>query len=214
MQDSDRRDFDAAAKTWDENPARVELANAVAAEILRQVPVTGDMEAMDYGCGTGLVTIALQPHVRSIMGADSSRVMLDVLEQKVRAQGAGNVRTLLVDLEQDPLPDARFDLIVSAMTMHHVADVPRVVSMLGSMLSPGGYLCIADLDKEDGDFHADKTGVRHFGFTRDEMRQAFVEAGLSGVKDSTAHAVRRPTPSGPKEFTVLLVVGRAGITGQ
>jgi len=44
--------------------------------------------------------------------------------------------------------------------------------------TPGGFLSIADLDSDDGQFHEDKTGVFHSGFDRNVMRQYFSEAGF------------------------------------
>lgn len=59
----ERRDFNAAAATWDSNPHRVRLAVTVAETIMREVPLQERMRLLDYGCGTGLVTLALQSHV-------------------------------------------------------------------------------------------------------------------------------------------------------
>jgi SAM-dependent methyltransferase len=52
---------------------------------------------MDFGCGTGLVALALQPLVRSVTGVDSSQGTHDVLAAKIARQGLGNVRKLFRD---------------------------------------------------------------------------------------------------------------------
>ena len=69
---TEKRDFDAAAASWDEKPGRVKLAGEVAEAIIRQVAPSKTMKAMDFGCGTGLVTLTLRPLVASITGIDSS----------------------------------------------------------------------------------------------------------------------------------------------
>ena len=56
----------------DEHPARVALARDIVQTLLREVPVQPSMAAVDYGCGTGLVTLALQPAVQRLLGADTS----------------------------------------------------------------------------------------------------------------------------------------------
>jgi predicted TPR repeat methyltransferase len=48
------------------------------------------MEALDYGCGSGLVTLGLQPLAGRITGADGSQEMLQVLSRKVRERGMGS----------------------------------------------------------------------------------------------------------------------------
>ena len=96
----EKRDFNAAAATWDENPGRVRMAHDVAQAILGTVKPVPAMDVLDFGCGTGLLSLALQPHVRTITAVDSSQGMLDVLDAKVKAQGIKNVRTRRVDLEE------------------------------------------------------------------------------------------------------------------
>jgi len=69
--------------TWDENPGRVKLARDIADSMINNLPITRDMNAMDFGCGTGLLTVRLQSLVRSITGIDSSQGMLDILNRKI-----------------------------------------------------------------------------------------------------------------------------------
>ncbi|MBP1708041.1 MAG: Methyltransferase type 11, partial [Chloroflexi bacterium] len=73
MNDNDqRRDFDKDAANWDDNAGRVKMANNIANAILDAVRLRPDMEVLDFGCGTGLLTLRLQPLVKSIHGVDSS----------------------------------------------------------------------------------------------------------------------------------------------
>src|SRR5512135_1442006 len=152
MTDGTQR-FDRIAPSWDAEPSRVALAKAVADDIGRQVALTPAMDVLDFGCGTGLLTLALAPHVRSVTGADSSPGMLAVLEQKIREQGLTSVRPYLIG-ETTPLASAgRFHLITSSMALHHVRDVPALVAEFTPLLVPHGHVALADLDVEDGTFH-------------------------------------------------------------
>lgn len=105
MTDTNKRDFNLDAATWNDNPMRVKLADAVASAILSRVPVTNTMNLMDYGAGTGLVTLGLQPHVGSVVAADSAQGMLDRLNEKIAASRLTNVETLLLDLENETAPE-------------------------------------------------------------------------------------------------------------
>jgi 2-polyprenyl-3-methyl-5-hydroxy-6-metoxy-1,4-benzoquinol methylase len=51
--------FDQVAGSWDEDPGRVALARAVAEQIRQQVPLMPQMDVLDFGCGTGLLTLAV-----------------------------------------------------------------------------------------------------------------------------------------------------------
>ena len=144
--------FDQAAATWDNNPSRIALMKAVGEAILREVQPATDMSVLDYGCGTGLVGLFLLPHVGSVTGADNSVGMLDVLRQKIRDGGLANMRTVHLDLENDPVPTDRYDLVVSSMTLHHIADPGKVLGACYQLLTSQGILCVADLDTERGSF--------------------------------------------------------------
>ena len=207
----EQRDFDQEAATWDENPARARLASDVAAAIRAEVTLTPDMDVLDFGCGTGLVTFQLQPHVRFVTGVDSSQGMLDVVHAKVARMGVTNVRTRHLHLEKGESLEGRFHLVVSSMTLHHVKEIRPLLDQFRQVLVPAGQLCLADLDPDDGQFHANKDGVFHFGFDRAALRRTCEEAGFIDVHDRTAAEVTKPTSAGPtRTFSVFLIVGRKG----
>jgi len=66
----EKRDFDSEAASWDKEPRRVKLATDITGAIRNDVSLTSDMDALDFGCGTGLVTLQLQPFIHSITGVD------------------------------------------------------------------------------------------------------------------------------------------------
>jgi 2-polyprenyl-3-methyl-5-hydroxy-6-metoxy-1,4-benzoquinol methylase len=203
------RDFDAASAGWDEEPRRVQLAQDIAAAICRELPLAPEMDALDYGCGTGLLTLALQPYVGSITGADSSQGMLEVLRRKLSERGVSNVSTNFIDLEQRETLQGRYDLIASSMTLHHMQDVEAAVGTFVEALNPGGWLALADLETEDGAFHDDLTGVHHHGFSRELFHSLFSKHGLSEIRIVTAATIEKPDREGrTRAYTVLLALAR------
>lgn len=203
------RDFNKAAGSWDEVPGRVKMAREIAQAIIDTGLLAGNMEAMDFGCGTGLLTLALQPLVHSITGVDSSTGMLEVLQQKVSSQNLTNVQTRCLDVEQGDRLEGAFDLVASSMTLHHIKDIKALLQQFYQVIRPGGLLAIADLDPERGRFHGDNTGVFHFGFDRDELKLVFAWAGFEVVEVKTAAEVSRGTlEEGETTFSIFLIVGR------
>ena len=203
--------FDQSAATWDDNPARIALMKAVGSAILREARPTKATDVLDYGCGTGLVSLFLLPHVRSVTGADSSEGMLDVLRRKIQGSGIQTMKTVRLDLERDPLPDDRYHLIVASMVLHHTANTARVLSAFHGLLHPGGMLCIADLDSEPGLFHDARAAgsVHHHGFDRGELRSQLQQIGFSPITDATAHIVHKPVEGGgERDFPVFLMAAR------
>ena len=209
MQPKEKRDFDKEAAQWDANPGRVKLANEVADAIIREAAPARDMDVLDFGCGTGLVTLRLQPLVRTILGVDSSLGMLGVLEGKIRTQGIANARTRFVDFEKGGRVEGGFHLLVSSMTLHHVPDTARLFKQWHGLLLPGGLLSFADLDAEDGSFHGDNTGVFHTGFDREHLKKLLLSAGFHDVRDTTATTMLRDVEGrGKKEFPVFLIIAK------
>ena len=205
--------FDEAAATWDTVPLRVELARGVGEAILHQVKPTEDMDVLDYGCGTGLLSLFLLPHVRSVTGVDSSEGMLQVLEEKIKAGGLSNLRTERLDLQHEPLPKSRYHLIAANMVLHHVKQTSALLKAFHQILHPSGYVAISDLDTEPGVFHAPGTvgNVFHHGFDRDDLLGQLQQSGFEDLKAVTAHLVYKPIASGEmREFPVFLMTGRRG----
>lgn len=204
-----KRDFDSDAQRWDENPGRVKLANGIADAILEEVELTPQMDALDFGCGTGLVTLRLQPFVRSITGVDGSQGMLDALRRKTSKLGLKNVRAEFIDTEAGQTLGGSYNLIVSSMTFHHISDIKSILDQFFRIARPSAYVCIADLDLEDGLFHEDKTGVSHFGFDRDGLSRMLVESGFEQVRHRTATRMTKPVGENKDaEFSIFLIIGR------
>ena len=201
--------FNQVAADWDSNPTRVALARAVVDAIRAAVPLRAEMQAMDFGAGTGLVTLGLLASVSSVTAVDASGEMLRVLDEKLRSLRIDNVHTLQCDISRAPLPVNQFDLVVSSMVLHHLPDVPPVLQRLRPCLRPGGWIALADLDTEDGSFHPDKTGVFHNGLDRGDVSQWLQHAGFWNVTVHDAHTIVRPDPKGgARQYGVFLVTAR------
>lgn len=204
-----KRDFDQEAAVWDEHPTRVRLANDIAEAIVGQALITPDMEALDFGCGTGLVTLRLQPLVRSITGVDSSQGMLEVFKAKIAQLQLTNVRAQWCDLDQGDRLSGSYDLVVSSMTLHHIKEIASLLAQFHAILAPGGFLCLADLDLEEGQFHDNSTGVFHQGFDRESLRQSLTAAGFVDGEAVTAAELEKPGNDGEiRRFSVFLMTAR------
>ena len=197
--------FDERAKDWDSDPKKVERARVVANEIRKTVPLSREMNALEYGCGTGLLSFALQEDLGQITLVDTSQGMLDVLAEKIAAAGVVNMHPVRLDLAVDTIPPKKYNLTYSLMTMHHIHDTQDILNKFHILLEPGGYLLIADLDKEDGSFHTDGTTDVHKGFLQSELRKQVEAAGFTDVKFTTAYTIRKKVGNEEKAFPVFLM---------
>jgi len=194
--------FETRAKDWDANERRTKLASAIGSSILQHVQLHERMTVLDFGAGTGLITGQIAPLVNRTVAIDTSQAMLDKLESKPELKD--RVETICQDLVDDPL-DARFDLIVSAMALHHVENTSKLIARFSEQLNDSGVVALADLDKEDGSFHpADTEGVFHFGFDRAELRTILESKGFRQVEFFTAHTIKGEE----KDYPIFLLTAR------
>ncbi len=202
--------FDERAKDWDLDPMKVERACVVADAIRAAVPFQDETRALEYGCGTGLLSFALHPYLTSITLADTSQGMLDVLAEKIKAAGMANMFPVWLDLSTDPLPAVRYHIIYSLMTLHHIPDTADILRKFFTLLEPGGHLCIADLEKEDGSFHGAEITDVHHGFDRDRLRAQAEAAGFVDVTFSKVYEIQKAG----RVYPILLMTARkAGFQG-
>ncbi len=187
------------SKSWDMNSKRVQNAKGIADLIVKNIKLNKSMELMDFGAGTGLLSYFVAPYISKIIAVDNSPSMLLEFENKCD-EFSCETEVIEKDLSTDTL-DRKFDGVISSMTIHHLEDIPLLLSKLYTMLDEDGFIALADLDSEDGSFHSDNTGVFHYGFDRKKLAQYANEAGFKDVSFSLASTINKPHA----KFTVFLM---------
>lgn len=177
--------FDNKANIWD-SEYRKKRAEKVADEISKSVSIDKNLNAMEFGCGTGLIGLNLINKLKSIHFVDNSQGMLDVLKTKMEK---GNITNGIIDCidiykEHDKLP--KFDLIFTSMALHHMPNVVGLLEIFYNKLTDKGQLCIVDLNKESGHFHADEKDFKgHDGFEQEWLNKKLNKMEYKNIKSYT-----------------------------
>lgn len=196
--------FSEKAKDWDVNDMVLALSSGIGSTLINNVEFTEKMNVLDFGAGTGLLTAQVAAWVNKVTAIDVSQSMLDQLIAKVEFNG--KVEPLCQDIISKPLK-TKFDLIVSAMAMHHIKDTDKLIQCFAQHLKAGGQIALADLDKEDGSFHPEGVeGVYHDGFVRNDLQSKLERSGFKDIKFVTAHTVNKAE----KMYPVFLVTATKG----
>lgn len=199
-------EFDIKAKDWDNNIRHVDRARSVANSIRQAFPLNKNMTALEYGAGTGLLSIELKDYLKSIILMDSSEGMVKVTQSKIADSGFSNLTAILWDLEKNNY-NAGFDLIYNLMVLHHVTDIDILLNRFYSLLNKGGFIAIADLYPEDGTFHGtDFNG--HFGFNPDHLGNMLLGKGFRNVRHEKCYNMNKIASDGiARDFPVFLLTG-------
>lgn len=118
--------------------ARAELEERVR----RFAELSGGERAVDAGCGTGALALALAPHVREVVGVDAVPELLE--EARRLAAGRENVEFVEGDLTALPFERGSFDLAGTMRTLHHARRPELVVAELVRVTRLGGRLLVID----------------------------------------------------------------------
>jgi rubredoxin/predicted TPR repeat methyltransferase len=187
--------FNDAAAEWDKGDIRQEIAEAVFHTIASRIALLNNMNILDFGAGTGLLSFKIAPIVKSVTGVDLSEKMLEQIAAK--NSDTVHVKPICQDIFNEPL-DERFHGIVSSMAMHHVEDTAVLFETFHAHLKRDGFIAIADLEAEDGTFHTQgNDGIFHFGFEREALRRTIEKAGFEHVRYHHAHTVSKEEKNYP-----------------
>jgi len=208
MADLDR--FSEQAATWDDDPGHAARAGEAAALVRDVLPLHPGMRVLEIGGGTGLLARALAEDVDTVVVTDGAPGMAEAARAALADPRYAGWEARLYDIEHDPLPEERFDLVLGQLTLHHMGDVSAVIGRCAELLRPGGRVALIDLDRDpDGHFHAAVHDFHgHDGFARDDVRRWLEDAGLTDVALTDAGVVRRPVDDEEREFPMFLATAR------
>ncbi len=198
-------EFDLKAAGWDENPVHLERAAAITGMMMKIIPLTNQMSALELGAGTGIAGFLLREQLKEIVMIDSSPEMVKVMKGKIRKTGAGNLHARLFDLEKNLWHGRKFDLVMSQMVLHHIADIGNITGKFHDLLKPGGWLAVADLYPEDGSFHGEGfTG--HKGFDLQWLSGLLTQKGFRNISAVKCFQIKKQlTDTETKQFDIFLL---------
>lgn len=172
--------FEMIANIYD-TPERVQIAKASSDAIREYLVDAKSKNAIDFGCGTGLVGMNLLNDFKSILFLDTSQNMINQIKQKTSSSNIQNATTLCFDFEKDSLSDLHADYIFMAQVLLHINDVELVLSKLYDVLNVGGHLIIVDFNKNEKIV----SDMVHNGFDQIELTDIMTKIGYRDIQSKT-----------------------------
>lgn len=170
IESNNQIDWDDHAKNWDNYDEAKDYAKQIFA-LLRNRINLNNQTVLDFGCGTGLLIDHMRHETKQIVGLDSSKKMIEVLNNK----NYENVETIIGELtrrtiENHPILKIGFDLIVASSVCAFLPNYNETLGLISSLLKPNGIFIQWDwlITEKDPDF----------GFNEELIGASYSSVGL------------------------------------
>lgn len=140
------------------------------------------LDVVDFGCGTGVLTVEIARWARKVTAIDRSASALEQASARAERQGLENVTFLEADLAKLPLATGKKDLVVISQSLHHVADPEAVLAEAARILKPGGRLVVLELMPHEETWVRERLGHVHLGLAPDALQAQLAAAGFKSIQ--------------------------------
>jgi len=103
----------------------------------------GSDRILDYGCGTGTLSLRFASRVKESHGIDFAAGMIEVAQRKAAEIGVDNARFMQATIFDPLLEKGSYDAVLAWGILHLVNDRNMVVKRINELMKPGGLLVSA-----------------------------------------------------------------------
>jgi ubiquinone/menaquinone biosynthesis C-methylase UbiE len=190
--------FNRMASQYD-SPERKRIAKIIAKAIREKLQEPEKKDAMDFGCGTGLVGLEFIEDFHSLTFVDSSENMIQEVKKKLSTVENNHVQTLCFDLEVADFPEEQVDVIFLSQVLLHVKNTKMILEKLWKTLRGNGQLILVDFDKNQ----RIQSTLVHNGFDQQDLTNTLLDTGFRSVDSQTFYEGKNLFMGQPASLFVL-----------
>ncbi|SYZ72334.1 Ribosomal RNA adenine dimethylase [Candidatus Zixiibacteriota bacterium] len=132
---------------YDRDASPIRKLNEEVAHITGAINLKEDHTVLEFGCGTGEVTIELAKRCRKVIAVDVAQRMIDYAALKALERGIGNIDFVCSGFLNIERPDREIDAIVTELALHHLPEFWKMIAIrrMYDLLKTGGRLYLMDI---------------------------------------------------------------------
>jgi ubiquinone/menaquinone biosynthesis C-methylase UbiE len=160
----------------------------IRAELKKRIPKKKELKVLDVGTGFGTIVSFLAknlPKSARVWTVDPSDEILANVRKKLSEEGLDSripIDFVQADASKLGFEDNYFDVIVSAMVLHHLEDLKAVIKELVRVSNKGGKILLADYAPRAGrDLEFQKRHMESDFFEPDHVAKTIKNLGVSKV---------------------------------
>src|SRR3989344_2951359 len=137
---------------------------------------------LDFGAGSGHLILRLLEKGNTCLGIDTSKVVIDVLEEKVKGKFGNKVTTIKGDDKKLFKLTQKFDVVVSGEVLEHIKNEARAIEGFFKILKRDG-ICVVSVpaNKIYWDINDDFSG-HYRRYSKNELVELFRKSGFKILK--------------------------------
>lgn len=140
--------------------------------------LTPKIKIADLGAGEGLISQLLARRAEEVVCIDNSPKMVEFGRELAAKNEFTNLRYELGDIEEVPLKDKTFDLVLLSQALHHAQHPERALAEAYRILKPGGEVIIIDLLEHHFEKAHELYADVWLGFSENKLYQFLKDAGF------------------------------------
>jgi ubiquinone/menaquinone biosynthesis C-methylase UbiE len=197
--------FESVASRWDK-PRDLNVTDEEVERAL--LDAVGDRplgNLLDIGTGTGRILELFAGRIRSGLGIDLSREMLNVARSRLDQQRLTNCSVRQGNVYDLDVDDDSIDVAVLHHVLHFLDDPAAAIEQAARTLRPDGVLLIVDFAPHTREQLRVEFAHRRLGFTDDQIAAWCARAKLADV---TSRSLTHTPPNDEEPLTVTLWTAR------